>query len=95
MAQTKPLHILEAASPVPVSITESEFAIILSELSDVLCQINMGETLIGHHERYGAITLVRDGSRCVALVDTAYHDKFVAEQAFLLQGTTAKVAGRA
>ena len=76
-------------------ITEAEFELILSELSDVICQVNLVETVVGHHEHYGVTTLVRDGTRRMVMVDhSAPLDRFLAEQAFLVAGASTKVDGR-
>ena len=76
-------------------ITEREFAVILSELSTVMRRVNEVEVIIGFHEAYGAVTLVRDETRCILLVDeAACLDRLWAEQAFLVGGLAADVAGR-
>ena len=76
------------------AITEREFKLILAELSNVVCQVNLAETIVGHHEQYGVTTLVRDGFRRIALVDHSVPlDRFLAEQAFLADGAITGVIG--
>ena len=77
-------------------ITDREFELILAELSDVICKVNIIETVVGHHEKYGVTTtLIRDGSRHMTMVDhSAPLDRFLAEQAFLTNGVATRVAGR-
>ena len=76
-------------------ISEAEFTLILAELSDVVCQVNLVETFIGHHAQYGVTTLVQDGARRMVLVDHAAPlDRFLAQQAFLAAGAATKVDGR-
>ena len=65
-------------------ITEREFKLIMAELEVVSRSDGMVETVTGQHEEYGVTVLVRDGSRCMALIDNpACLDRFLAEQAFL------------
>ena len=77
------------------NITECEYKLILSELSDSVCQVNLVETVVGYHERYGVTTLIRDGLRRMVLVDCpAPLDRFLAERAFLAGGAVTRVDGR-
>ena len=69
------------------NITKGEFELILSELTYVFCEIRLGETFIIHHVRYGAVTLVRDGSGYMALAwKMTYLDDFLAGQGSLASG---------
>ena len=77
------------------NITEREFEFLLSSLTDVMCQINDVETLIGHHAQFGVMTLVRDGTRHMVQVDDPMPlDRFLAEQAFLADDGQASVTGQ-
>lgn len=69
------------------NITEREFDLILSELTDLICEISLGETFIGYHARCGAVTLVRDGSGCIGLAEEMTHfDNFLARQRLPVNG---------
>lgn len=71
------------------NITEREFDLILSELTGLMCEVDLGETFIGHHARYGAVTLVRDGSGYIAAAEKMTGlDSFLVEQGLLVNGRT-------
>ena len=77
------------------NITDCDFKLILSELSDSVCQVNLVETVVGYHEHYGVTTLIRDGLRRMVLVDHSTPlDRFLAERAFLAAGAITRVDGR-
>lgn len=52
-------------------ITESEFEAISAELTGTTSQADGIETVTGRHEEYGFTVLVRDASRCMALLEDA------------------------
>ena len=76
------------------AITEHELELILAELADTDRTKGIVETVTGQHDRYGVTALVRDGSRCMALVDhPTCLDRFLAVQAFLRNGLAGAVGG--
>ena len=52
-------------------ISEERFHIIASELINLRRRTGDFQTLTGHHKDYGTTILVRDATRCMAVVDDA------------------------
>ena len=50
-------------------ITTREFETLAAELTGVSCQADGVETVSGQHGEYGFALLVRDASRCIALLE--------------------------
>ena len=64
-------------------ITDLAFEAILTALSDVERQSGAIETASGMHDEFGYTVLLRDASRCMALVeDPSCLDRALAELAF-------------
>ncbi len=64
-------------------ITDLAFESILTALTDVERQSGAIETASGMHEEFGYTVLLRDGSRCMALVeDPSCLDRALAQMAF-------------
>ena len=77
-------------------VSERVFDVIRSELLAVSRTDKLVETIKGQHATYGATVLVRDGSRCMVVVDNPTGlDRFLAVQAFLDDSTTTRASGRA
>ena len=75
-------------------ISGCEFELILAELVGASRSDGSVETITGQHEVYGATVLVRDGSRCMALIDNPDPlDRLLAMRAFLMDGAAAVVSG--
>ena len=76
-------------------ISGRQFELVLGELTGVSREGGAVEAFRGRHRLFGATVLVRDGSRCMALVhDPTCLDRLLAEHAFLEDGTAGAVAGR-
>ena len=66
------------------SIMEQELETIRSELADISYEVGLVAAFVGNHARYGATCLLRDGERCLAMVEhPLILERFLAEQAFL------------
>ena len=78
-------------------ITPEQFETIAAELTNVTRQDGAIELVSGHHEDHGATVLIRDLTRCMALVnDPAFIDMAHTQNAALTaEGATVSRAMRA
>ena len=77
-------------------ITPDNFETIAAELTKVTRQDGVIELVSGHHEDHGATVLIRDTTRCIALVDEpGFLDQALAKSAVITEGAIVARAMRA